>query len=272
VTAGTTPPRAVTIAGSDPSGGAGVQADLVTFAALGVHGMGCVSALTVQDTEGVREVRAVEPELVAAQLAAVLADLGADAAKTGMLANAGVVEAVAATVREHGRPALVCDPVLASSGGVPLLDDAGVAALRAELLPLVRVLTPNFDEAAILLGWEPAEVARRREDACRALFDLGSAAVVLTGGHGAGAASEDLLHDGAAFVRLTAPRVDTRNTHGTGCAFSAALCAHLARGELVADAARGAKAFVAAALEGAQGRRLGRGRGPLDLGGALRGR
>ena len=181
--------RALSIAGSDPSGGAGIQADVVTFAALGVYGMGCVTALTVQDTRGVHDTRTVEPEFVAAQLAALLRDLGADALKTGMLGGPEVVGAVARTLREHGTPPLVCDPVLASTGGVSLLGPdlaRGLDALRAELLPLVRVATPNLDEAALLLDWDPARVTAQPEDTCRALLDLGPSAVVLTGGHAGG--------------------------------------------------------------------------------------
>lgn len=268
--AGTPAPtaRAISIAGSDPSGGAGVQADVVTFAVLGVHGMGCVTALTVQDTRGVHDARAVEPEFVAAQLGALLSDLGADALKTGMLGGPEVVAAVARTLREHGTPPLVCDPVLASTGGVSLLGShlaAGLEALRAELLPLVRVLTPNLDEAALLLDWEPARITAEPEDTCRALLDLGPAAVVLTGGHAGGESADDLLFDGTEYTRLSGPRVDTRNSHGTGCAFSAALCAHLARGDDLHAAARGAKSFVTGALESARTRELGQGAGPLDL-------
>ena len=260
--------RAISIAGSDPSGGAGIQADVVTFAALGVHGMGCVTALTVQDTRGVHATRAVEPEFVAAQLEALLEDLGADALKTGMLGGPEVVLAIARTLRAHGTPALVCDPVLASTGGVSLLGPdlrAGLEALRRELLPLTQVLTPNLHEAALLLDWEPARSAEAPADTCRALLDLGPRAVILTGGHSGGTSSDDLLFDGAEFTRLSAPRIETRNSHGTGCAFSAALSAHLARGDDLLAAARGAKAFVTGALEGARGRNLGQGSGPLDL-------
>ena len=260
--------RAISIAGSDPSGGAGIQADVVTFAALGVHGMGCVTALTVQDTRGVHDARAVEPEFAAAQLAALLEDLGADALKTGMLGGPQIVTAIARTLREHGTPPLVCDPVLASTGGVSLLGAdlaLGLEALRGELLPLVQVLTPNLDEAALLLEREPAHVAAEPEDTCRALCELGPAAVVLTGGHAGGETADDLLFDGKSFTRLCGPRVDTRNSHGTGCAFSAALCAHLARGDELQAAARGAKTFVTGALESARSRELGQGAGPLDL-------
>ena len=260
--------RAISIAGSDPGGGAGIQADVVTFASLGVHGMGCVSGLTVQDTRGVHATQPVPADFVAAQLEALLSDLGADALKTGMLGGPQVVHAVASTLRAHGTPPLVCDPVLASTGGVPLLGadpSAGLEALRRELLPLTRVLTPNLDEAAQLLGWGRDRSAEAPADTCRALLDLGPSAVILTGGHSGGERSDDLLFDGAEFTRFSAPRVNTRNSHGTGCAFSAALCAYLARGADLVSAARGAKAFVTGALESARGRELGRGAGPLDL-------
>jgi len=256
------------VAGSDPSGGAGLQADLVTFATLGVHGMGCVTALTVQNTRGVHASLPVDAEFVAAQLEALLSDLGTDALKTGMLGSADVVDAVAATLRAHGEPALVCDPVLASTGGEPLLGPGGLEALRRELLPLTRVVTPNLEEAALLLDWEPARVLLAPEDTCRALLELGPTSAVLKGGHAGGALSEDLFFDGVQFVRLPARRIDTRNTHGTGCAFSAALAAQLALAEGDADlaeAARRAKTFVTGAIEGARERRLGRGAGPLDL-------
>ena len=248
-----------------------MQADVVTFAAHGVVGMGCITALTVQDTRGVHATRAVEPELVAAQLAHLLDDVGADAVKTGMLGEASVVRALVEVLASHGPPMLVCDPVLVSSSGRPLLDADGVDALREHLLPQCAVLTPNLDEAAVLLDWEPGRVLVSPEDTCRALLDLGPRAVVLKGGHAGGSYSEDLCSDGTQVTRLSARRVDTRNTHGTGCAFSAALCARLALGDEIFEAARAAKQFVTRALTGARERQLGGGHRPLDLGWPVRG-
>lgn len=256
-----TPPVVLSVAGSDPSGGAGLQGDLKTFAALCVYGAAVPSALTVQDTVGVRALHAVPPDFFRAQLACVLADLPVAAAKTGMLGSADVVRHAARALAEL--PWLVVDPVLASTAGEPLLEDEAFACLVQELIPRASVLTPNLPEAARLLDLSPGALAVDMEGACRKLLALGPAAVLLKGGHAVGSYSEDLWWDGEEFARLGARRLDTRNSHGTGCALSAALAAHLARGESPLEAARSAKRYVTGALEGALEWKLGKGTGPL---------
>lgn len=267
---GSRPPIALTIAGSDPSGGAGLQADLAAFAASGVLGASVVTAITVQSPLGVRAVHPLEPELVAAQLDCLLEELPAGAlraVKLGMLAGAGIVRAVAARLAEG--PAaelpLVLDPVLAATRGPALLDDEGRAALRAELLPRTDVLTPNLEEAALLLGRRVGEVLAAPEAACRELAGLGPRAVLLKGGHAGGFHSEDLLWCDGELVRLPAERVDTSNDHGTGCVLAAALAAHLALGRDLTAAARAAKELVTRGLRGAREWDFGPGSGPLDL-------
>ncbi len=252
---------ALTVAGSDPGGGAGLQADLKTFAALGVYGASAVTALTVQDTTGVHAVHAVDPDVVAAQVRAVLADLEPAAAKVGMLGNAAVAAAVADALA--GFAPLVVDPVVRSSSGRALLDDAGLDVLRERLLPGAALATPNVAEAAALLGRTPEEVLEDPAGACRDLLVLGPRAVVLTGGHRPGPTCVDLYCDGLALEELPAPRVETANTHGTGCTFSAAVAAHLARGEHPDRAVRAAKRYVRGALLAADELHVGHGTGPL---------
>jgi hydroxymethylpyrimidine/phosphomethylpyrimidine kinase len=244
-------PVVLSIAGSDPSGGAGLQADLKTFQALGVDGAAVVTALTVQDGRRVLEVHPVEARLVGAQIDAVLSGLGAPpaAVKVGMLASGATVEAVAEAL--HGCGPLVLDPVLAASDGTALLDAHGEVTLRETLLPRVDVLTPNLPEAARLLDASFDDVRGDPERACRELGALGPRAVLLKGGHADGSESEDVLWDGAGFTRLVAPRLAARDTHGSGCVLSSALAAQLARGADLAAAARAAKAFVTAAIEAA---------------------
>jgi hydroxymethylpyrimidine/phosphomethylpyrimidine kinase len=258
------PPTALSIAGSDPSGGAGVQADLKTFAATEVYGCAAITALTVQDTTGVHAVHPVAADIVSAQVIAVLADLPVDAVKVGLLGSAQVARAVAEALTSAAHGPVVLDPILAASDGTNTLDDAGQDALRARLLPITSVLTPNLPEAATLLERTQGEVASNPERACRELLELGPGAVLLKGGHAGGAASDDLLWDGRELTRLSAARLDSRNTHGTGCVLSSALAAHLARGLELADAARAAKRTVTAAIEAARGWELGAGRGPLQ--------
>jgi hydroxymethylpyrimidine kinase/phosphomethylpyrimidine kinase/thiamine-phosphate diphosphorylase len=266
----------LTIAGSDSGGGAGVQADLKTFASLGVFGTSALTAVTSQNTRGVHAVHAIPPEHVASQLRAVLSDLGADAAKTGMLPSAACVRAVARALREHAAPlSLVVDPVLVSTSGHALSDAPAADALRAELLPLATVLTPNLAEAAALLRVPQGELrgAAALLGAARALAALGPSYVLLKGGHVADAAdgappSEDdalfatdvlvRASDGAAWT-LRARRVASRNTHGTGCTLAAALAAALARGLPPPAAARVAKAHVAALIRASAGLPLGAG-------------
>ena len=238
----------MTIAGSDSGGGAGIQADLKTFAVLGVHGMSALTALTAQNSLGVDGVHEVPPAFVRLQIASVCTDIGVDAAKTGMLSGAGIVEAVAAAVREHAIPNLVCDPVFVSKHGDALLAESAVDALRTELLPLATVITPNVPEAEGLLG-RPIDHLDPDLEAARALVALGPRWVLLKGGHLTSSESTDLLTDGTEVIPLTAPRIDTRHTHGTGCVLSAALTAGLAKGLSVPDAAAEAKKFVTRAID-----------------------
>jgi len=256
----TTPPRALTIAGSDSGGGAGIQADLKTFSALGVFGMTAITALTAQNTTGVFGVVEMAPEFVAQQIDTVVTDIGVDATKTGMLASAGIIEAVADRVRAHRLEVLVVDPVMIAKSGAPLLRPDAVDALRTHLLPLALVLTPNLHEARALTGREIRTV-REMEEAARRLHALGPRAVVVKGGHLADA-PVDVFYDGRRLVHLHAERVATPHTHGTGCVFASAIAAELAKGRELEEAVRRAKAFVTAAIQAALP--LGRGHGPAN--------
>jgi hydroxymethylpyrimidine/phosphomethylpyrimidine kinase len=252
-------PVALTIAGSDSGAGAGIQADLKTFAALGIYGTSAITAITAQNTQRVTRVFELPPDLVAAQIDAVLSDIGADAVKTGMLASAAIIEVVAAKVREHGLRPLVVDPVMVAKSGDRLLREDAVAALREQLLPLATVLTPNLPEAEVLLGRSLATWDDVRAGA-KELVAMGAQAVVMKGGHREGPAT-DILYDGQEFREYTAARVDTVNTHGTGCTFASAIAAGLARGESLRDAVAMAKAYVTKALQSAYP--LGHGHGPV---------
>ena len=266
---------ALTIAGSDSSGGAGIQADLKTFAAFGLYGASAVTAVTAQSTTGIETMMALPADLVAAQIEAVAGDLTIHATKVGMLANAAIVEAVAAAIAEMDLPLVVLDPVLVSSSGERLLDADGVRALCAELLPRARVVTPNIPEAEALSGRRIASLEDAR-DAARRIHDMGAAAVIITGGHrrwddekGSGLRAQgspwhviDLLFDGHAVYEFRVPRVESRHTHGTGCTFASAVAAGLALGRELPDAAARAQQYVAGAIAHAPG--VGRGRGPLD--------
>lgn len=254
-----TPAIALSVAGSDPSGGAGIQADLKTFAAFDVYGAAVLTCVTAQNTTGVRATGELSPALVAAQLDAVLEDLAVGAVKTGMLGRAEVVDVVAERVTGL-RAELVIDPVMAATSGDALLSDDGVRALRTRLLPLARLVTPNLAEAAVLAGRPVATVAEMRE-AAQAIRALGARAVLVKGGHLPGDAC-DLLLDGDALHELRAPRVDAGALHGSGCTLSAAITAGLACGMPLLDAVRRAKAFVRAAIAAAP--RIGHGARPLD--------
>ena len=256
-------PRALTIAGSDSGGGAGIQADLKTFSALGVYGMTAITAITVQNTEGVSDYEEVSPRVVEAQIRAVATDIGVDAAKTGMLASAAIVDAVADAVAEVGLPNLVVDPVFVSKHGNALLAPEAVGALRARILPLATLVTPNLPEAAGLAGVHVAS----RDDMRRAadvLLEVGARAVLIKGGHleDKGDQAADLFADGARQEWLIAERLDTPNTHGTGCTLSAAIAARLAGGAELLEAVRAGKSFVTEAIRHALP--LGRGIGPVD--------
>jgi hydroxymethylpyrimidine/phosphomethylpyrimidine kinase len=262
------PVRALTIAGSDSGGGAGIQADLKTFHELDCYGMSVLTALTAQNTEGVHGVHAVPAAFASAQLEAVAGDLGVDAAKTGMLADADIVTAVADGARRHGLAQLVVDPVCASKHGDALLADTAVDALRTEILPLAEVATPNLGEVALLTGVEVRD-AGDLPDAAEAVHALGPRWVVVKGGHlSDNDDAADVLFDGQQSVRLASERLETADTHGTGCVFSAAIAAHRGRGDDVVDAVRAAKTFVTNAIR--HGVRVGTGIGPVDVGWARR--
>jgi hydroxymethylpyrimidine/phosphomethylpyrimidine kinase len=247
---------ALTIAGSDGAGGAGVQADLKTFAARGVYGTSVIAALTAQDTSAVRDVLVVPPAFVRAQLDAVLGDVGVDAAKTGMLGSAAVVAAVADAVATHRLRRLVVDPVLHATGGRPLLGRGGAQALLRHLIPLAEVVTPNLAEASVLVGFPVRDLAAM-EAAARALVDAGARAAVITGGHLGGDAIDVALVAGVVH-RLRAARIPGRAPHGTGCAFAAAIAAERAKDVPLEAAIRAAKRYTRACIRRAF--RLGQGR------------
>lgn len=257
------PPIALTIAGSDSGGGAGIQADLKTFAALRVHGTCAITALTAQNTLGVQGVAAMAPAFVRAQIDSVCSDMRVAAAKLGMLADREVIEAVADALDAWSLTNVVLDPVMVAKGGATLLKSDAVDALRERLLPRATMLTPNLPEAAVLLGWSFAQVQSAPQRAVEGLRALGVPRVVLKGGHAGGQQSEDLYFDGETWERLAARRVLTSNTHGTGCTFSAALTAALAHGLTPLESAREAKAYVSAAIEAGSRWRLGAGHGPV---------
>jgi hydroxymethylpyrimidine/phosphomethylpyrimidine kinase len=255
---------ALTIAGSDPGGGAGIQADLKTFAAFGLYGASAIAAITVQNTLGVEAVAPLSSDLVTSQIEAIAGDFSIDATKTGMLATAAIVEAVAAAIAELDLPLVVVDPVLVSTSGERLLDADGVQAMITELVPRARVVTPNVPEAEALSGRRISSAENAR-DAARAIRDMGAAAVIITGGHPtehAGPEVVDLLFDGHAFHEFRASRIDSLHTHGTGCTFASAVAAGLALGHNLADAAQRAQQYVGGAIAHAPG--LGHGRGPLN--------
>jgi len=253
-------PVALTIAGSDSGGGAGIQADLKTFAALGVHGTSAVTAITAQNTVTVTAIQELPVELVRAQIDAVVEDLGVQAAKTGMLSSAEIIEAVSLALREHGIGRLVVDPVMVAKGGARLLRGDAIDALRSVLLPLAAVITPNLPEAEALLGRRVATIAERRQ-AARGLLRLGPRAVVVKGGHADGDAV-DIFWDGETWDELSAERFPTENTHGSGCVFSAAIAAGLARDLAPLEAVREAKEFITGAIR--HSLELGRGHGPVN--------
>jgi len=252
---------ALTIAGSDSSAGAGVQADLKTFAAFGLYGVTAITAITAQSTRGVEAVAPLAADLVTAQIEAVAGDFTIAATKIGMLATAAIVEAVAAAIEELELPLVVVDPVLVSTSGDRLLDDDGMDAVRKLLLPLARVVTPNVAEAEALSGVRITSADTLCE-AARRLHKLGARGVVITGGHASGATVEDVVFDGNRFHEHRVARVDSGHTHGTGCTFASAVAAGLALGHELPEAAARAQEYVAGAIAHAPG--LGHGRGPLD--------
>lgn len=255
------PPRVLTIAGSDSGGGAGIQADLKTYLAHGVHGMSAITAVTVQNTIGVQGFYELAPNAVSEQIDAVVSDIGVDAVKTGMLASAPIIEVVATAAERHGFPAFVVDPVAASRHGDPLLAADALDALRTRLLPLATIATPNLHEVRLLTGIEVTTGADLQA-AAEAMHAFGQTWTLIKGGHLAGEDAVDLLWDGQAATLLRGPRYDTPNTHGTGCTLASAIASNLALGMDVPTAVRNAKSYVGGAIAG--GFPLGKGVGPTD--------
>jgi hydroxymethylpyrimidine/phosphomethylpyrimidine kinase len=253
-------PVALTIAGSDSGGGAGIQADLKTFAALGVHGTSAITAITAQNTVEVTDILELPTGIIRAQIDAVARDLGVEAAKTGMLASSAIIETVSAAIEAYAIRNLVVDPVMVAKGGAALLRDDAIGALRTRLLPLAAVITPNLPEAEVLLGRRIRTLDERRQ-AARDLVALGPRAAVIKGGH-AEQDAIDVYWDGSQLVELPARRVPTSNTHGSGCVFSAAIAAGIAKGLDPLASVREAKRFISLAIEHSLD--LGHGHGPVN--------
>jgi hydroxymethylpyrimidine/phosphomethylpyrimidine kinase len=256
-------PRALTVAGSDSGGGAGIQADLKVFFALGCHGMSALTALTAQNTIGVTGVHEIPEGFISQQIEAVASDIGVDAAKTGMLASSQIVVAVAKSLAEHDITKVVVDPVFVSKHGNVLLADDAVDALRYDLFPLATVITPNLHEAGAIVGRD-IETLDDMRWAAEELYSLGPRSVLVKGGHLGETEAIDVFFEGDAPVEIGGPRYETQDTHGTGCALSAAICAYLARGEGTEEAVRRAKDFVSGAIR--RSLRLGAGFGPVNPG------
>lgn len=255
-------PIALTIAGSDSGGGAGIQADLKAFSANGAYGASVITALTAQNTIGVQAIHDVPPAFIAAQIDSVFSDLRIDAVKIGMLSQVPVIEIVAERLRHYAARPIVLDPVMVATSGDRLLADGAVQALKRLLIPLARLITPNLPEAAALLDAPIATTEAEMQAQAKALLALGCEAVLVKGGHGNGPEAVDLLLTNEASIRLATPRTATRNTHGTGCTLSAAIAAGLAKGETLDDAVRMAKDYVSAAIAAADRLRVGHGHGP----------
>ncbi len=255
-----TVPRAMTIAGSDSGGGAGIQADLKTFAALGVYGTSVLTAVTAQNTLGVTAVHQIPTEAIAAQIDAVLTDIGAGAVKTGMLASNSIIECVVSQLSRHTVPWLVVDPVMVAKSGDPLLEAEAIETLRSSLVPAASVITPNIPEAEALTGMNITSDSEARA-AAEKLIGMGAKSVVIKGGHREGPAA-DLFYDGAQFHEFTAQRIDTPNTHGTGCTFASAIAAGLAKGLGLLDSVAVAKDYVTEAIR--KSFPVGQGHGPLN--------
>jgi hydroxymethylpyrimidine/phosphomethylpyrimidine kinase len=269
MTANTPIPVALTIAGSDPSGGAGIQADLKTFTAFGVYGTSVITALTAQNTRGVKGVEVVSAAFVKAQLSAVMTDVRINAIKTGMLANADLIVAIQRALMSAPQLPLVLDPVMVATSGQSLLAADAVDALRRLLIPRAMLVTPNIPEAARLLGLEPATTVDQMIAQAHALQQIGCKAVLLKGGHGKGDTATDILLIGDTITRIEKPRIDTTNTHGTGCTLSAAIAALLASGVPLGDACIRAKDYVWQALDSARGQSIVRDPGLRDPGAPL---
>jgi hydroxymethylpyrimidine/phosphomethylpyrimidine kinase len=254
--------KALTIAGSDSGGGAGIQADLKTFQELEVFGMSALTAVTAQNTLGVHGVYPVSTEAVVKQIEAIGEDMGTDALKTGMLFNAEIIEAVSACLKKYQWENVVVDPVMIAKGGASLLLQEAISALKTFLLPLAKVITPNIPEAEVLTGMS-IQTGTDKQNAAKKLFDMGVKNVVIKGGHDEDSdESTDLLYDGKDFWTFPSKRINTKNTHGTGCTFSAALTAELSKGASVNDAVVTAKNFIQAAIE--EDLKIGLGHGPTN--------
>ncbi|MGR4869774.1 bifunctional hydroxymethylpyrimidine kinase/phosphomethylpyrimidine kinase [Variovorax sp. LARHSF232] len=265
-TRGTRYARVLSIAGSDSGGGAGIQADLKTFAALGCYGMTAITALTAQNTQGVRGIHAVPPQFLKAQIQAVVEDIGVDAVKLGMLHAPEVVEVVAWAIDHYQLPNVVLDPVMVATSGDRLIAAETVDGLVRQLFPRAVVITPNLDEAALLIG-HPIEAAHALEAAAEELLQLGARAVLLKGGHLPGDEVVDLLAQrGGRSLRLASARIASRNLHGTGCTLSSAIAAHLALGAQLPEAVASARAYVIGAMEAGADVQVGHGHGPLNHG------
>jgi hydroxymethylpyrimidine/phosphomethylpyrimidine kinase len=258
-----TTPVALTIAGSDSSGGAGIQADLKTFAALGVYGASVITALTAQNTTGVSGIHLVPADFVTAQIDAVFSDLDVNAVKIGMVAQLATIDAIAAALTRWSPKQVVLDPVMVATSGDRLLATDAVEALRSKLIPRASLVTPNLPEAAALLDEPVASSDVIIESQGKRLLAMGCRAVLIKGGHGQGAESIDYLFTGNGIIALAAPRIATKNTHGTGCSLSSAIAAALARGEGLESAVRQAKAWVSAAIAAADQFSVGHGHGPI---------
>lgn len=254
--------KLLTIAGSDSSGGAGIQADLKTFAALGAYGMSCICALTAQNTKGVTMVENASPAMVKAQLEAVYDDIRPDGVKTGMLSTPDLVETVADFIQAHTGPALVVDPVMVATSGDVLLEEAAIRTYKEKLIPLATVITPNIPEAEVLSGME-IHTLSDMEEAARKLSDFGCGAVLVKGGHRVEEA-HDILWDGKEIYHFEAEKVDSENTHGTGCTLSSALAVMLAKGYALPEAVAKAKAYITGAIKSAKDKKVGHGHGPVD--------
>ena len=256
-------PIALTIAGSDSSGGAGIQADLKTFAAFGVYGASVITALTAQNTRGVAGIHHVPADFVTAQMDAVFSDLDINAVKIGMVAQQATIAAIVTALERWSPKHVVLDPVMVASSGDRLLDQGAVEALRTELIPRASLITPNLPEAAALLDEPVAISAAAIESQGQRLLAMGCRTVLIKGGHGQGADSIDFLMGGHGVIALAAPRIATQNTHGTGCSLSSAIAAGLARGEELETAVRHAKSWISAAIAAADRLDVGRGPGPI---------
>ena len=252
--------RALTIAGSDSGGGAGIQADLKSFSALGVYGASVLTAITAQNTLGVTAIQELPKEIVQAQIDAVLQDIGADAVKTGMIANSEIIEVISRRLRHYDVTRLVVDPVMVAKSGDALLRPEAVETLRRKLIPLAAVVTPNLPEAETLTE-HPVRTPEAMRAAAREIVLMGARAAVVKGGHLEGPTAVDVLFDGSEFSEFSSKRVDTRNTHGTGCTFASAIAAYLARGEDVYHAVGSAKRYLSGALMEAYD--VGAGHGPV---------